>query len=150
MEQERVQSQVTESRRIQVGSGERGAKVRTYNFPQDRVTDHRIGLTVHNLPAVLEGDLDALIDAVAVGDQADRLQSAGLQQRSIRGRSRRRLCRHRHDTTDMRAPLPERIAALRAPGLQPLVELASGSPGPLPSPSIPTYGNVSITTLCAF
>ena len=78
MEQERVQSEVTESRRIQVGSGERGAKVRTYNFPQDRVTDHRIGLTVHNLPGVLEGDLDALIDAVAVADQADKLKNAGL------------------------------------------------------------------------
>jgi len=78
MEQERIQSQVTESRRIQVGSGERGAKIRTYNFPQDRVTDHRIGLSVHNLPAVLQGDLDALIDAVAVADQAEKLQNAGL------------------------------------------------------------------------
>lgn len=77
-EQERIQSQVTESRRIQVGSGERGAKIRTYNFPQDRVTDHRIGLTVHNLPAVLEGNLDAIIDAVAVADTADKLQRAGL------------------------------------------------------------------------
>jgi peptide chain release factor 1 len=77
-EQERIQSQITESRRIQVGSGERGAKIRTYNFPQDRVTDHRIGLTVHNLPGILQGNLDAIIDAVAVADQADRLQAAGL------------------------------------------------------------------------
>lgn len=78
MEQERIQSQVTASRRIQVGSGERGAKIRTYNFPQDRVTDHRIGLTVHNLPGVLQGDMDDLIDAVATVDQAEKLQSAGL------------------------------------------------------------------------
>jgi len=78
LEQEKIQSQLTESRRIQVGSGERGAKVRTYNFPQDRVTDHRIGLTVHNLAGVLDGDLDALIDAVAVADQAEKLKSSGL------------------------------------------------------------------------
>lgn len=78
MEQDRIQSQMTESRRIQVGSGERGAKVRTYNFPQDRVTDHRIGLSVHNLPGVLAGDLDALIDAVAIADQAEKLKNAGL------------------------------------------------------------------------
>jgi peptide chain release factor 1 len=78
MEQERIHSQVTESRRIQVGSGERGSKIRTYNFPQDRVTDHRIGLTMHNLPAILAGDLDELINAVARADEAERLQSAGL------------------------------------------------------------------------
>jgi peptide chain release factor 1 len=56
-----------------VGSGDRSDKVRTYNFPQDRVTDHRIGKTVHNLPGVMDGDLDDLIDALIMADQADRL-----------------------------------------------------------------------------
>ncbi len=64
------------ARRSMVGSGDRSDKVRTYNFPQDRVTDHRIGKTVHNLPGVLDGDLDDLIDALSMADQADRL--AGL------------------------------------------------------------------------
>ena len=61
------------ARRSMVGSGDRSDKVRTYNFPQDRVTDHRIGKTVHNLPGVLAGDLDELIDALIMADQADRL-----------------------------------------------------------------------------
>jgi len=63
------------TRRLMVGGGDRSDKVRTYNFAQDRVTDHRIGRTVHNLPAVLEGDLDDLIDALVMADQADRLGS---------------------------------------------------------------------------
>ena len=62
-----------EQRRSQVGTGERAEKIRTYNFPDDRVTDHRIGLTVHNLPGLLEGDLDRLIEPLAVHDQAERL-----------------------------------------------------------------------------
>jgi peptide chain release factor 1 len=61
------------ARRSMVGSGDRSDKVRTYNYPQDRVTDHRIGKTVHNLPGVLAGDLDELIDALIMEDQADRL-----------------------------------------------------------------------------
>jgi peptide chain release factor 1 len=64
------------TRRSMVGSGDRSDKVRTYNFPQDRVTDHRIGKTVHNLPAVLDGDLDDLIDALIMADQAERLADA--------------------------------------------------------------------------
>jgi peptide chain release factor 1 len=56
-----------------VGSGDRSGKVRTYNVPQDRVTDHRIHKTVHNLPAVMAGDLDELIDALSMADQAERL-----------------------------------------------------------------------------
>jgi peptide chain release factor 1 len=63
------------ARRLMVGSGDRSDKVRTYNFAQDRVTDHRIGLTVHNLPAILDGELDALIDALLQADQADRLST---------------------------------------------------------------------------
>jgi peptide chain release factor 1 len=61
------------ARKSMVGSGDRSDKVRTYNYPQDRVTDHRIGKTVHNLPGVLAGDLDDLIDALIMQDQADRL-----------------------------------------------------------------------------
>ena len=61
------------ARRSMVGSGDRSDKVRTYNFPQDRVTDHRIHKTVHNLPAVMAGDLDELIDALSMADQAERL-----------------------------------------------------------------------------
>ena len=63
------------ARRSMVGSGDRSDKVRTYNFPQDRVTDHRIGKTVHNLPGVLAGDLDELIDALIMEDQAQRLST---------------------------------------------------------------------------
>jgi peptide chain release factor 1 len=61
------------TRRSMVGTGDRSDKVRTYNFPQDRVTDHRIHKTVHNLPAVMAGDLDELIDALSMADQAERL-----------------------------------------------------------------------------
>jgi peptide chain release factor 1 len=61
------------ARRSMVGSGDRSDKVRTYNFPQDRVTDHRIGKTVHNLPGVMDGDIDDLIDALVMADQAERL-----------------------------------------------------------------------------
>jgi peptide chain release factor 1 len=63
------------ARKGMLGSGDRSEKVRTYNFPQDRVTDHRINLDLHNLPAVLEGDLDRLVDALAMADQAERLKT---------------------------------------------------------------------------
>jgi peptide chain release factor 1 len=58
------------ARRSMVGGGDRSDKIRTYNFPQDRVTDHRIGRTVHNLPQVTDGDLDELIDSLIMADQA--------------------------------------------------------------------------------
>jgi peptide chain release factor 1 len=62
-------------RKSMVGAGDRSEKVRTYNFAQDRVTDHRIGMDLHNLPGVLDGDLDRLIDALIMADQAERLQA---------------------------------------------------------------------------
>jgi peptide chain release factor 1 len=56
-----------------VGSGERSEKIRTYNFPQDRVTDHRVKVDLHDLPRVLDGELDSLIDTLITTDQAERL-----------------------------------------------------------------------------
>lgn len=73
-ERRRQQEAISEARRAQVGSGERAEKIRTYNFPQDRVTDHRVGLTLHNLQAILDGELDQIIDAVASDAQARALQ----------------------------------------------------------------------------
>jgi len=71
--QQEQQAAIAADRRSQVGTGERSERIRTYNFPQARVTDHRIGLTLHRLPAVLEGDLDELIDALTAAEQAERL-----------------------------------------------------------------------------
>jgi peptide chain release factor 1 len=77
-EQRKKNEEITEERRSQIGSGERAEKIRTYNFPQDRVTDHRINLTVHNLPRILDGDLDELIDALATGEQVRLLEGSRL------------------------------------------------------------------------
>ena len=71
----RQKEAIDKNRRTQVGSGERAEKIRTYNFPQNRVTDHRIGLTVHNLTGVLEGDLGDLTQALASHDRAERLKA---------------------------------------------------------------------------
>ena len=76
-EQDRQAAERGEERRSQVGTGERSEKIRTYNFPDDRVTDHRIGLTVHNLPGLLEGDLDRVIEPLSEADQARRLGELG-------------------------------------------------------------------------
>jgi peptide chain release factor 1 len=64
-ERRQQQEETARERRSQVGTGERAEKVRTYNFPQSRVTDHRINLALHNLPRFLEGDMDSLVDALA-------------------------------------------------------------------------------------
>ena len=74
IEQRQQEAEITQQRRSQVGTGDRAEKIRTYNFPQDRVSDHRIGLTLHNLPRLLQGELDELIDALATSDQAERLE----------------------------------------------------------------------------
>ncbi len=76
VEQERHAAEVSNARRAQVGGGGRSEKVRTYNFKENRVTDHRIGLTVHKLDQVLEGDLDQFIDALVEADRAAQLAGA--------------------------------------------------------------------------
>ena len=76
MEQEKLDSQVTGMRRSQVGTGMRNERIRTYNFPQGRVTDHRIGLTLYKIDSVMDGDLDELISALAAVDQAEKLKNA--------------------------------------------------------------------------
>ena len=75
IEQEKLDAQVSGTRRSQVGMGMRNEKIRTYNFPQDRVTDHRIGLTLHNIQGFMDGDLDGMIDALTNAAQAERLRA---------------------------------------------------------------------------
>ncbi len=77
IEREKAESEVTAERRKMVGSGDRSEKIRTYNFPQNRVTDHRMGLTVHKLPTILEGDLDPLIEPITAHFQAQKMQRVG-------------------------------------------------------------------------
>ncbi len=77
MERERIHNEHAGARKSMVGSGDRSERIRTYNFPQGRVTDHRINLTLHKLPEILEGDMGELIDALIFQDQAERL--AGLE-----------------------------------------------------------------------
>ena len=76
IEQTRINDAVTSERRSQVGTGMRNERIRTYNFPQGRVTDHRIGLTLYKIDAIMDGDLDELIDALVTADQAEKLQQS--------------------------------------------------------------------------
>ena len=76
IEQERKDSEVTGLRRSQVGTGMRNERIRTYNFPQGRVTDHRVNLTLYRIDAVMDGDLDEIINALATADQAEKLKNA--------------------------------------------------------------------------
>jgi peptide chain release factor 1 len=69
---------ISADRRSQVGSGDRSEKIRTYNYPQSRVTDHRVGFTSYNLPVVMNGDLDEFINALTVADEAEKLAAAGI------------------------------------------------------------------------
>ena len=75
-ELEKQQAELGAQRRSQIGSGDRSEKIRTYNYPQDRITDHRIGLTVHNIPGVMAGEVDPLVEGLVAADRAERLASA--------------------------------------------------------------------------
>ena len=76
IEQERIESEHGGLRRSQVGSGMRNERIRTYNFPQGRVTDHRVGLTLYKIDAIMDGAIDEIIDALATADQAEKLENA--------------------------------------------------------------------------
>ncbi len=74
IEEQKQQSAIASERRSQVGTGDRSERIRTYNFPQGRVTDHRIGMTVHQLESFLDGDIDEMVDALITSDQAEKLK----------------------------------------------------------------------------
>jgi peptide chain release factor 1 len=77
LEMQRVQNEREDARRSQVGTGDRSEKIRTYNYPQSRVTDHRINVSSYNLPAVMAGDIDLFIDELSQRDETDRLSTNG-------------------------------------------------------------------------
>ena len=79
LEEEKRAAEESADRRSQVGTGERSEKIRTYNYPQNRVTDHRIGLSIYNLPSVMDGSIDQFIDELSTRDEADRLASSGFE-----------------------------------------------------------------------
>ena len=74
IKQREQQSQIAADRKSQVGTGDRSERIRTYNFPQGRVTDHRIGLTLYKIEAIMNGDLDEIIDALITTDQSEKLK----------------------------------------------------------------------------
>jgi peptide chain release factor 1 len=74
IERRKQEEAITSQRRSQVGTGERAEKIRTYNYPQDRISDHRINITQHNLPRFMDGDMDGLIDELATREQARQLE----------------------------------------------------------------------------
>ncbi len=78
LEEQKRQSEREDARRSQVGTGDRSEKIRTYNYPQSRVTDHRINLSSFNLPGVMNGDIDQFIDELAIRDETDRLATTGI------------------------------------------------------------------------
>jgi peptide chain release factor 1 len=78
IEEEKRRSEIESDRRSQVGSGDRSEKIRTYNYPQNRVTDHRVGLSNYNLPAVMDGSIDQFIEELSTRDEADRLATSGV------------------------------------------------------------------------
>ena len=75
LEEDKRAKALGEARLSQIGSGDRSDKIRTYNFPQDRVTDHRIGKNFSNLPGIMDGDLDQIVDSIILEDQTRRLAS---------------------------------------------------------------------------
>ena len=80
LEEEKRRTEIESDRRSQVGTGERSEKIRTYNYPQNRVTDHRIGLSIYNLPAVMDGGIDEFIDELSTRDEAERLATSGVEE----------------------------------------------------------------------
>ena len=74
IEKQKQDSEITNARRLQVGSAERSEKIRTYNYPQGRITDHRIGLSIYQMENFLNGDLDEMIDNLIAADRAERLK----------------------------------------------------------------------------
>jgi len=80
IEEQRRRTELENDRRSQVGTGERSEKIRTYNYPQNRVTDHRIGISNYNLPAVMDGAIDQFIDELSTRDEADRLSATGADE----------------------------------------------------------------------
>ena len=74
IEQEKQNAQIAAQRKSQVGTGMRNERIRTYNFPQGRVTDHRIGLTLYKIDAIMNGDIDEIIEALVTADQAEKLK----------------------------------------------------------------------------
>jgi len=80
IEEEKRRAELEANRRSQVGTGERSEKIRTYNYPQNRVTDHRIGVSNYNLPAVMDGDIDGFIEELSTRDEAERLAASGIDE----------------------------------------------------------------------
>ena len=76
IQREQQDSEYANRRRLQVGTGARSERIRTYNFPQGRVTDHRIGLTLYKIDQIMDGNIDEIIDALATADQAEKLKNA--------------------------------------------------------------------------
>ena len=80
MEEEKRRTEIESDRRSQVGTGERSEKIRTYNYPQNRVTDHRIGVSIYNLPTVMDGGIDEFIGELSTRDEAERLATSGVEE----------------------------------------------------------------------
>jgi peptide chain release factor 1 len=80
IEEEKRRQELDETRRSQVGTGERSEKIRTYNYPQSRVTDHRVNVSSYNLPVVMDGEIDQFIDELATRDEAERLSAVGIEE----------------------------------------------------------------------
>jgi peptide chain release factor 1 len=80
IEEEKRRTEIESDRRSQVGTGERSEKIRTYNYPQNRVTDHRVGISSYNLPAVMDGGIDEFIEELSTRDEAERLATSGVEE----------------------------------------------------------------------